>query len=140
MLRKKLTTVDLLELSNNVELMKTERLDMGDVKLEGEKLFIHLMLPYDFMPENKPALLLKHKDFEKFRFTFDEEDIINASKNLTNSTLYSNNYVLVGAEYQVFIRPGVVIYLNEKEVGELVAIFKRIQVYLPSNQKTAANI
>lgn len=131
MLKDKLVTEDLMELKENAEITIKERLDLGNVELEGKFFFAQLMLPYDIMPENKPALLLKHKSYDKFRFTLNEDQILKSVNQLTESERYSNDYVLVKDEYQVFLRSGVVMYLNEQEIGEIVAIFSKLKSYVP---------
>lgn len=135
MLKNKLTTPDLKKLRANVQLDVTEKLSIGNVKLESEHFTAELMMPYDFVPENKYTLMLKYKPYSKAGFTYSDKELVAQVKNLTQSGQHDRNFNLFDSAYQVFIRPGVVIQLSLEEVGELTAIFSAVEKYLPESLK-----
>lgn len=130
MLKTKLLTEDLERLKESAEIQVTEHIQVGDVKLEGTFFVADLLLPSNITPETKPALWFKHKEYDKFRFYFNQEGIQQIKQQITQTGQFSNSFVLVEDEYQVSIDDNIVMYLNEQEIGEMAAIFSKLTTYL----------
>lgn len=132
---KKLSAEDLRELSKEIKVDIEGDSKIGSVYLKINGIYGSLVVPTKIDPHKKVNLLLKFDCLsDKVAFNLYDAEVREQSEKLTvpNKDDHNYNYIFLEQEnvYQVFVKSGVVVYLNEKEVIGLYAVFKEVHKVL----------
>ncbi|KYD11457.1 hypothetical protein B4102_2185 [Heyndrickxia sporothermodurans] len=130
---KKLNAEDLKEQAKGIEVEIEEYSEIGSVHLKINGVYGSLVVPTKIDPQKKVNLLLKFDSLnDKVAFNLYDAEVRKQSEKLTEPNKDDHNYIFLEHEnvYQVFVKSGVVVYLNEKEVTGLYAVFKEVHKVL----------